>query len=280
MKKLAIAYRIYPKISKVPAAFAHDKLKLSELCLRSFVNSMEGVNYKMWALLDGCPEEYVRLFEAIVPKERLEIVMYPGIGNGQTFSKQIEILTNQNFSDDIYFAEDDYFYLPKAMRTALNFFHGPADPDFITLFDHLDLYTLELHNYKSKIYLGEGYHWREVGSTCLTFLTNKKNLQENKKMFLSFVRKNHDVVIWLSLTKKKVRDLDLYFILPLKNKAFRYIPLKILRFTLLEILFGKKWKLMSPIPGLALHMESTTISPNIDWDSEFNKIELTFSNAK
>jgi len=39
---LAVAYRIYPKVSShPPPVFADDKLKLAQLCLNSFKASLE-----------------------------------------------------------------------------------------------------------------------------------------------------------------------------------------------------------------------------------------------
>ena len=37
---LAVAYRIYPGVSKVPPVFSQDKLKLAEFCLKSFKDSL------------------------------------------------------------------------------------------------------------------------------------------------------------------------------------------------------------------------------------------------
>ena len=48
-KDLAIAYRIYPGISKIPPIYSDDKFKLSELCLRSFKQSLGGLRVKIWA---------------------------------------------------------------------------------------------------------------------------------------------------------------------------------------------------------------------------------------
>jgi hypothetical protein len=61
---LVIAYRIYPKVAK-PAQglpFSQDKLMLAEICLRSFKEALGGLRVKLWALLDGCPNEYADLF--------------------------------------------------------------------------------------------------------------------------------------------------------------------------------------------------------------------------
>ena len=60
--KLAIAYRIYPCISKMPPVYSDDKYKLAELCLKSFSKALEGIDYRMWVILDNCPPDYYELF--------------------------------------------------------------------------------------------------------------------------------------------------------------------------------------------------------------------------
>ena len=59
---VAVAYRIYPKISKKPAIFSNDKYKLGEFCLKSFKNSLGSLKVKIIAILDNCPSNYEYLF--------------------------------------------------------------------------------------------------------------------------------------------------------------------------------------------------------------------------
>ena len=111
---IAIAYRIYPKVAK-PALglpFSDNKLRLSEICLRSFKQSLGSLRAKIWVLLDQCPEDYADLFLKYFSREDLSLIRLPGIGNQATFGKQIDILLQQTDSNLVYFAEDDYVYLP------------------------------------------------------------------------------------------------------------------------------------------------------------------------
>jgi hypothetical protein len=55
MIDLAVAYRIYPRVSKSHAFFSADKFRLSKMCLDSFRGALGGLRVKVWALLDGCP---------------------------------------------------------------------------------------------------------------------------------------------------------------------------------------------------------------------------------
>src|SRR5258708_14748547 len=169
----AVAYRIYPKVSKVPPVFSDDKLKLSELCLKSFIQSYQPLRPKFFAILDNCPEEYVSLFAENIPAEDLEFIRLAKLGNAGTFGLQMKILSEQPHSDYIYFAEDDYFYLPGAFPHMLKFAASGDDVHFVTPYDHHDYYSMELHNSPHEVRFCSDRHWQTVGSTCMTFLTKK-----------------------------------------------------------------------------------------------------------
>lgn len=66
---LAVAYRIYPQVSKVPPVFSQDKYKLSEFCLKSFKNSLGDLRAKIIVLLDGCPQNMGSCLRNILRKK-------------------------------------------------------------------------------------------------------------------------------------------------------------------------------------------------------------------
>jgi hypothetical protein len=267
---LAVAYRIYPGVSKSPAIFPDDKYKLSELCIRSFRESLGKLYVKMWVLLDKCPPEYEQLFRKYFNDDDLEFIHLDGIGNNGTFKLQVETLLNQNESDYVYFAEDDYFYLPGAFEELYNFFHD-TNADFATPYDHLDLYTMKLHDYRSKIRTHGSRHWRNVSSTCMTFLTHKKALEKTRRIFLSYSRRNDDLSLWMSLTKIKIFNPFVYLKYMFRGDRIFRALLKAWYFGWRQILFGKKYKLWSPMPTVGTHMEGISLSPGIKWDDKFRK---------
>src|ERR1700732_3498377 len=97
---LAVAYRIYPKVADAASSFqcGDDKLRISELCLRSFKDSLKNLRVKVWVLLDGCPDGYANLFRKYFETEDLVLIPLPGLGNQATFAKQIDILLQQDDS--------------------------------------------------------------------------------------------------------------------------------------------------------------------------------------
>lgn len=261
---LTIAYRIYPQVSKNPIVFNDDKYKLSDLCLRSLKESLGDLRAKLIVLLDNCPPEYIDLFKKYFDQEDLELIELDGVGNLSTFGMQIELLLKQNFSDLVYFAEDDYYYLPNQIIEMIKFLKMNNDVDFVSPFDHIDYYKFNFHNYKSKIKFSEKKHWRNVATTCLTFLTTKKTLERTQNIFKTYAKGNYDTSIWVSLTKFNI--FNPFKLFKYKEKPyFIAVFFKSWRYSFIQHLFGKKWTLWAPIPTIATHIESEDVSPTINW---------------
>lgn len=264
---LAVAYRIYPKVS-APAldlGFGDDKYSLSEACLKSFKESLGSLRIKMWAILDGCPSEYEALFHKYFDDSQLVVLKLDSAGNHRTFANQIEVLLNQSDADLVYFAEDDYFYLPDQFSSMIEFLRADREVDFVSPFDHLDCYRLALHRTPKWIKACAGRHWRTASSTCLTFLTRKETLSQYYAVFESYVRGNFDCSLWLSLTKDRVWN-PLFLIRSLFGGSFEWkIVVKAWLYCWRQILFGKTLKLWVPVPGIATHLDAHSLSPGVDW---------------
>ena len=138
---LAVAYRICPRMpEKEMAVCPRDKLKLSEICLRSFRESLGSLKVKMWVLLDNCPPEYGALFLKYFDEKNLKLIKLGGIGNQATFGLQLELLANQKDSEIIYFVEDDYLFLPNQFAEMIYFLKFHSDVHFVSPYDHPDYY--------------------------------------------------------------------------------------------------------------------------------------------
>jgi hypothetical protein len=271
---LAIAYRIYPKVAK-PATglpFNDDKLRMSEICLRSFKRSLGDLRVKLWVLLDGCPGEYTALFQKYFSAEDLVLLRLPGVGNRATFGKQIEILLEQAESDLVYFAEDDYFYLPNQFHRMLEFLHAHEDVHFVTPYDHPDCYTLEIHRHPKWVRAYGGHHWRTAASTCLTFLTRRRTLRRKQAFFKSYCWRNYDCSLWLSLTKHSLFSPLQFLRFTRRQPWFAKIIAKAWLYGWPQILFGETMKLWVPVPGLATHLDSRALSPTIDWSALMEEV--------
>lgn len=245
--------------------FSEDKLQLSEICLRSLKESLGNLRVKIWVLLDGCPEEYAALFQKYFDSEDLVLLRLPGVGNQASFGKQIEILLEQEESDLVYFAEDDYVYLPDQFHRMLDFLRAHEDVHFVTPYDHLDCYTLEIHRHPKWVRIYGGNHWRTAASTCLTFLTRRETLRREKAIFKSYCWRNHDCSLWLSLTKKSLFNPMQFARFAAREPHFAKIIAKAWFYGWPRILFGKQMKLWVPVPGIATHLDAHALSPGIDW---------------
>jgi len=97
-------------------------------------------------------------------------------------------ILKEYYSEIVYFAEDDYVYLPNQFKIMVNFLKQNPNVDFITPYDHPDFYYHQLHRYKSFIKLSATHHWRTIASTTLTFLTSKKVLLKTKKVLRLYTK--------------------------------------------------------------------------------------------
>ena len=267
MYDLAVAYRIYPKVSK-PAQglpFDDDKLRQAELCLRSFKRAVASLKVKVWAVMDSCPPEYEQMFRRYFAPEDLVVVALEKTGNLGTFSKQMDILLSQTDAEAVYFAEDDYLYLPFDFATLLRFLRQGKDVDFISALDHPDDYSLDFHRFPKWVRVSEGKHWRSAASTCLTFLTTKASLHRFRHVFRSYTRDNYDTSVWMSITKHRLYN---FFSPVLYNPEDKYFNaravIKSWFFGFRQNLFGRRARLWTPMPSLALHLDRQRPAPGFD----------------
>jgi hypothetical protein len=217
----------------------------------------------MYVILDGCPKEYEDLFRNFFESTDLEIIRVEGAGNHATFGLQVKFLCDQNYSKYVFFAEDDYYYLPDKFEEMIDFIRNCPNVHFVTPYDHLDYYTMDLHSNKYQIAFHGKRHWRTAASTCLTFLTTREILRETKHEIMSYQRGNLDVSMWMSLTKYEVLNPLRMIKYLRKNPVFAYYIAMAWRYCGFQIVFKKRWNLWAPLPSLATHMESRFLAPTM-----------------
>jgi hypothetical protein len=277
MVDLALAYRVYPKVSKVPACHPTDKFRLAEMCLRSFKRALGGLRARIWVLMDGCPKEYESLFKEVLQGQVMEILKLNKTGNEATFGLQIDLLKNQTDAEYVYFAEDDYFYLPGALETMVAFMRENPDADFVTPYDHPESYETSSRQERHLVRPFAKRYWRTASSTCLTFLTSKRNLARTESLFRTYCRGNMDCPIWLSLTQKhELANLHVHGSDWFRIKTW----LKTWFWGYRAVLLGKRYRLWTPLPSLATHMESSGLSPCIDWEQLFLEYQHEVGNLQ
>lgn len=270
MYDLTIAYRIYPKISKVPAIYPNDKYKMSEICLKSFVKSLGNLNVKVIVIFDGCADEYRKLFNRELNNIDYEFINVNSIGNGRTFKIQLDLLS-QAESDFVYFAEDDYFYLNNSIQELLDFVKN-NNVDFATAYDHLDYYNHKLHKNKKPILIEyEGKKYTKRLTTTMTFLAKKESLIEAYDIFETYSRNNWDNSMWLAITSNKLINPFEFIRLVCGDLQMMKMYIKALIYTPKYLFKSKKYSLWIPNIGTATHLDNKFLSPGINWKNEFEK---------
>lgn len=270
---LAVAYRIYPKVSShPPPVFADDKLKLATLCLESFKRSLGNLRIKLWVLLDGCPPSYEELFTKLWPAVDLVFKRYPGVGDAKTFREQAMILAEQTDAEIVYLAEDDYFYLPGQFVKAVNFFRENAGVDFVSPYDHPDIYSTALHRVPRETKIAEGTTWQSCMSTTHTFLTTRTRLREARWVLLRhYGRVSPDLSRWMALTKRRVFNPLFFAHSVIRCPFWAGSIFHAWRYCWKQILFGRRFNLWIPRPSIATHMVAGMEARGIDWRKEFEK---------
>ena len=148
------------------------------------------------------------------------------------------------------------------------------DVDFVTPYDHPDSYNTSSRFERHLVRPFGDRYWRTASSTCLTFLTSRENLVRTQSIFRTYSRGNWDCPVWLALTQKlelanpRVHWCDLFHLA---------IWVKTWRWGLWTLLFRRRYRLWTPLPTLATHMESTRLSPLIDWQAVFAESQHSMS---
>jgi hypothetical protein len=266
---VAVAYRICPQLSKAGAAFGEDKYQLSEICLKSFKESLAGLRVRIWVLLDNCTPDYTRLFQKYFSSEDLVLVHLHDSGNRGTFARQLEILVSQQDAETVYFAEDDYFYLPGQFPCMVKFIQANPDVHFVSPYDHLDCYNLNLHRGPKFLRIFQARHWRTAASTCLTFLTTTQMLRSARYALQTYSETNHDCSMWLSLSKESVFSASTFVrcLLSKDPRGQASLMAKAWLHGWKQLLFGGKRNIWIPIPAIATHLDANALSPAVDWMS-------------
>lgn len=263
---IIIAYRCYPGISKKPFFRKNNKLDMIKYGLKSMRLCLWWLHAKFIIIDDGCPEHFQKEIKKVLDWYDIEYIQTDKIWNFATYKMQLDLLSQQNESEIVYLAEDDYLYSEKWFEEAIDLLKKWI-ADFITLFDHKNYYKARHHSIKAKYHLTNTRIWKTAPSTCLTFMTTKKTLIKAKSTLILFTKWCRDHPMWLILTKY---NLFRFFDIDRKNRIWKTIPSELVYVIMARIywfrhiLFSKKYKLFVPVPSIATHLESEDIAPLVN----------------
>lgn len=174
--------------------YQEDKMKLNELCLKSFVNAFKEQEPQIEFICDFCPATYTEMIERICPFPK--IIRYTNIGINETALLSYDIANKQD--DDILFQECDYLYAPDSSDKLLD---GLNAFGLVSPYDHLNFYIDKtLHSPHITIRLLDTGHWRTTERNTMTFAIKNKIFKKNLKIFEEYGYLDGDV--WYDLLAK------------------------------------------------------------------------------
>ncbi len=210
------------------------------IALGSFLRAVEGIDipHALLFLNDGpIPEERARLMRGVG-----RVVELPGLGNSGSYLKAIAEATAPGLADTdlVVLSEDDYLYLPAALRELVTAAEAIPEASYFTLYDHRDRYTRtdDADGGRARVYLAGGHHWRTVESTCMSFGARVRALRRDARIHAWASRGviPEDRAMWRRIQGYGWRGL-----------------------------LRARHRLVSPIPTLATHMETEYLAPGVDW---------------
>lgn len=150
-------------------------------------------------------------------------------GSGSlSYLKAIELALNSGY-EYVYFVEDDYMHKQgwlRVLREGLK-----TKGDYITLYDHRDKYSEMYKDLVSSVLVTPSTHWRSVPSTTDTYACSIDVLREDLQTHVKY-----STIAHYSLDHHRFMEL------------------------------GQKGRtIISSIPGWSTHVETSLMSPTVDW---------------
>jgi hypothetical protein len=225
----------------------------------------------------GPDGERVFVNDGSMPEDRAElmrqsgarVIELGGVGNARSYRACVALVDSSAWDDGdiVYFAEDDYLYLPEAFVALAAAFGRCTDAEYLTLYDHPEYYSRRHHarharKDSTRFSVGD-VEWRAVRSTCLTYGARVGAIRRDSWVHHLASRESPpgDHAIWSTVVGSGSE-----FAIP---RILRHSPKPDLRSVLAGNLKPRrrveKSRLFAARPGLATHLESEHLSPGRNW---------------
>jgi len=235
-------------VHRTDRPFGLKKKELIKICFVSLYEAVKSFPHHIHIIGDGLSEETMHFFQQFPVS-----VSNHKMGNDESIRQSILKALELPANDWIYFCEDDYLhreetfiwidelirhrhailsYQPKELWK--KWFTGQLSrkPLFVHPPDYPDRYRSNL-NKVSLLFHSTKCHWRQISNTTFTFLTQGKTIRRFKKPLLKAANGARDGYLSRRLYGHR--------------------------------LFWRKGLCLSPIPGLATHMHTHTMTPLVEW---------------
>ncbi len=236
--------KVYYRISNN----SNNKLKITgatkEACLLNSLREFQPYVDEFFIIADNVTDRnLVEFLEKINLEYENVHIEYASLGNAGSFWFLYEksLLLNDNM--EVYFLEDDYIHKQNSFKILKE---GLQRADYVTLYDHMDMYTnhsdggdnpyIENGGEITRVILTPSSHFKLTISTTLTFATTTRVLKD-------------DFNIWKLFTGG-IHVSDFHAFLALKEK-------------------GRS--LITSIPGYSTHACIGYLSPLTNWETEIKQ---------
>ena len=143
--------------------------------------------------------------------------------------------------------------------------------DFVTPYEHPICYG-DGYVINNNIMIFNNKRYVAIQHACLTFMTTRKNLLENKRYFSIFSNWfGSDFVVWGCITLGIDYFKYIKLLFNFRNYTIENCKMygSLCLFAIHRFIFNKKYKLFMPIQTFATHMENDNLSPCVNWDLYF-----------
>ena len=216
-----------------------------ENCFANLISTLDN-DCTLTVMFDGNEEEYNNYFiEKHKNKFNFNIVFLNSNSDIQSNHDTFNYIKTLDLNPDdlIYVLENDYLHLKNWNPIVRDLYSFSDGMHYTGLFDHNDKYLCQndvegewgmYKNLFSKVYATNTRHWRTVPSTCGSFIMTKKLFDQDFEILSSKEADNTRFGI-LSKTKNRI--------------------------------------VLTPIPGLATHVQNPWMSPCVNWEKINNIIK-------
>lgn len=213
--------------------------------LAASIKSCQHHQIKLWVVDDHSDEDFVEKLKNIFNEIDFYFETLNGTGHQDSAAAQFK-LAHDHGTELIYLVEDDYFHTTSALSTMidsyvflnqLDEFHSTA----IFPYDSVDRYHRDFPT-PSRIFYLNGLYWRTIKKSTFTVLMNSVNFRNSYEMF-DYLAKNYT-------PGELAEDQTI-------NRLWNNM-----------VDFGGPIILFSPIPSLAIHLE--TLEPTAITDGFVN----------
>jgi glycosyltransferase involved in cell wall biosynthesis len=207
-----------------------------ENCLRNFCEHFD--SNTITVIADNCLDDTITMIKRYIKSDNN--IIRTSLGNSGACLFAIQKAIDENDDDTmVYLVEDDYLHVSGSEAVLRE---GFKLADYVSLYDHPDKYLdggrpnpfVFGGGEDTKVLLTNRTHWKYTNSTTMTFATYVKTLREDYEILVKY------------LQQKIPEDFQLFC----------------------ELLFHRKRKLVTPLPGRSTHGQLPWICPLVEWHKQ------------